>query len=96
MKVICFGDSNTYGYDPRSRLGGRYDADSRFWPRKPAGPSKTWGSMARKFPGRPPAFHPILGDGQIVRRGGLRFWERKVSSFIISRIMICASGIRFP
>ncbi len=29
MKVICFGDSNTYGYDPRSRLGGRYDADSR-------------------------------------------------------------------
>lgn len=31
MKVCCFGDSNTYGYDPRSRLGGRYEADSR-WP----------------------------------------------------------------
>lgn len=30
MKVICFGDSNTYGYDPRSWLGGRYDADSRW------------------------------------------------------------------
>lgn len=30
MNVICFGDSNTYGYDPRSRLGGRYDADSRW------------------------------------------------------------------
>ncbi len=29
MKVICFGDSNTYGYDPRSLLGDRYDADSR-------------------------------------------------------------------
>lgn len=29
-KVICFGDSNTYGYDPRSWLGGRYDADSRW------------------------------------------------------------------
>lgn len=27
MKDICFGDSNTYGYDPRSWLGGRYDAD---------------------------------------------------------------------
>lgn len=26
MKVICFGDSNTYGYDPRSYLGSRYDA----------------------------------------------------------------------
>ena len=25
MKVICYGDSNTYGYDPRLPLGGRYD-----------------------------------------------------------------------
>lgn len=30
MNVICFGDSNTYGYDPRSWLGGRYGADSRW------------------------------------------------------------------
>lgn len=30
MNVICFGDSNTYGYDPRSYLGGRYDTDSRW------------------------------------------------------------------
>lgn len=30
MHVICFGDSNTFGYDPRSFLGGRYDADSRW------------------------------------------------------------------
>ena len=30
MKVICFGDSNTYGYDPRSYFGGRYDADNRW------------------------------------------------------------------
>ena len=30
MKVICFGDSNTYGYDPRGYFCGRYDADSRW------------------------------------------------------------------
>lgn len=30
MKVFCFGDSNTYGYDPRGYFGGRYDADSRW------------------------------------------------------------------
>ena len=30
MKVVCFGDSNTYGYDPRSWLDGRYPADSRW------------------------------------------------------------------
>lgn len=27
-RILCFGDSNTYGYDPR---GGRYDDDTR-WP----------------------------------------------------------------
>ncbi len=26
MNVICYGDSNTYGYDPRSWLGDRYDS----------------------------------------------------------------------
>ena len=30
MNVICFGDSNTYGYDPRGCFGGRYDADCRW------------------------------------------------------------------
>ena len=30
MKVICYGDSNTWGYDPRSWLGDRYGADSRW------------------------------------------------------------------
>ena len=30
MNSLCFGDSNTYGYDPRSYLGGRYDTDSRW------------------------------------------------------------------
>lgn len=31
MKVYFYGDSNTYGYDPRSMYGGRYPADCR-WP----------------------------------------------------------------
>ena len=30
MKVICFGDSNTYGYDPRSIWDERYDAAHRW------------------------------------------------------------------
>ena len=30
MNIICFGDSNTYGYDPRGYFGGRYDGDSRW------------------------------------------------------------------
>ena len=30
MNIICFGDSNTYGYDPRGYFGGRYNADCRW------------------------------------------------------------------
>jgi lysophospholipase L1-like esterase len=30
MKIICFGDSNTYGYDPRSYFGDRYAAEYRW------------------------------------------------------------------
>ena len=30
MKILCFGDSNTYGYDPRSYFGSRYPAQHRW------------------------------------------------------------------
>jgi len=30
MKIICYGDSNTYGYDPVGRPELRYEADSRW------------------------------------------------------------------
>ncbi len=31
MRILCFGDSNTYGYDPRGYFGDRYPAEDR-WP----------------------------------------------------------------
>lgn len=31
MRVLCFGDSNTYGYDPCSCVGSRYGVQDR-WP----------------------------------------------------------------
>ena len=30
MKILCFGDSNTYGYDPRSYFGEQYPAKHRW------------------------------------------------------------------
>ena len=30
MKILCFGDSNTYGYDPRSYFGGQYPTQYRW------------------------------------------------------------------
>ena len=30
VRILCFGDSNTYGYDPRGYFGDRYDAGNRW------------------------------------------------------------------
>ena len=30
MKILCFGDSNTYGYDPRSYFGSQYPTQHRW------------------------------------------------------------------
>ena len=30
VKILCFGDSNTFGYDPRSFFGSRYEANHRW------------------------------------------------------------------
>lgn len=30
MRMLCFGDSNTYGYDPRGCLGGQYSEENRW------------------------------------------------------------------
>ena len=52
--LLCFGDSNTYGYDPRSCLGDRYPADSR-WTGL-LGPAYTVledGQNGREIPRRP-------------------------------------------
>lgn len=30
MRIVCFGDSNTYGYDPRGYFGDRYGSEDRW------------------------------------------------------------------
>lgn len=57
MIINCYGDSNTYGYDPRGYLGGRYDA---LWPEL-LGELTGWevrnnGSCGRRIPGREVVF----------------------------------------
>lgn len=56
-KVICFGDSNTWGYDPRSWLGGRYAPDSRWVDILAAETGWTvgnWGANGREIPAAAP------------------------------------------
>lgn len=59
MNVICFGDSNTYGYDPRSWLGERYDPDCRWvdiLATKTGWTVDNMGQNGREIPSSPPAF----------------------------------------
>lgn len=56
MRVLCFGDSNTYGFDPRSYLGERYPAEVR-WPERLANLTgwqvRNEGLNGREIPRRP-------------------------------------------
>ena len=71
MKVICFGDSNTYGYDPRGYLGGRYEADCRWvdiLATETGWTVSNLGQNGREIPVAAPAF-PVDTDLLIVMLG---------------------------
>ena len=71
MNIICFGDSNTYGYDPCSWLGERYDADSRWVDilvAKTGWAVQNWGLNGREIPNAAPVF-PADTDLLIVMLG---------------------------
>ena len=71
MNVICFGDSNTYGYDPRGYFGGRYEAGNR-WVDILAGETgwtiSNMGQNGREIPSSAP-FFPASTDLLIVMLG---------------------------
>ena len=51
MKLICYGDSNTYGYDPRSYLTARYPKDVRWTGLLPQDWTViNWGMNGREIP----------------------------------------------
>ena len=71
MNVICFGDSNTYGYDPQGDGVGRYDEDSRWVDILAAEAGWTvcnMGQNGRTIPSAAPAF-PADTDLLIVMLG---------------------------
>ncbi|MDO4393077.1 MAG: SGNH/GDSL hydrolase family protein [Bacillota bacterium] len=66
MKIICYGDSNTYGYDPRSFIGDKYD---KSWPEiiaeKTGNKVRSMGMPGRQIPfrARPlEAMHAQIGE----------------------------------
>ena len=80
-RILCFGDSNTYGYDPRSPLGDRYPPDVRWTALLNAQPGWTvvnCGQNGRQIPCRPPALEAAerelaaggVPDGLVLLLGG--------------------------
>ena len=69
MMILCFGDSNTYGYDPRGYFGGRYDHP---WPELLAKQLDcnvlNWGENGREIPKRTMNF-PVDADLLVVMLG---------------------------
>ena len=65
MNVVCYGDSNTWGYDPRGYFGGRYDEP---WPSLLPWKIQNLGENGREIPAFPGTF-PENTDLLIVMLG---------------------------
>ena len=94
MNVICYGDSNTYGYDPRSWLGGRYDADSRWvdiLAAETGWSARNMGVNGREIPGTAMDFPPdtdllivMLGSNDLLQGCSPEEAARKLEHFLSS------------
>ena len=102
MKVICFGDSNTYGYAPRGYFGGRYEAGNR-WVDILAGETgwtiSSMGQNGREIPSAAPVFPEdtdlliiMLGTNDLLQGRGpeqaVEWLERFLSGISLDRSKI--------
>lgn len=92
MKFICYGDSNTFGYDPRGYFGGEYD---RPWPEilsgMPGCTAVNWGENGREIPGGRVAFPEeadlvilMLGTNDLLQGASAEEACRKMERFVRS------------
>lgn len=90
MKIICFGDSNTWGYDPRGYFGGQYDHP---WPELLAEEMGctviNWGENSREIPASAVDF-PADADLLIIMLGTndlLQFWTPEAACEKMERFL---------
>jgi len=75
MQLICFGDSNTYGYDPRSFFGSRYGAEHRWvdlLAQETGWDIENFGENGRSIPAAPPEYllrSCAAADGVVIMLG---------------------------
>lgn len=63
-RIVCIGDSNTYGYDPRDIFGGRYPAERRWTGLLERAGWEVWnaGQNGREIPNRDRAIQALLRE----------------------------------
>lgn len=89
-KIVCYGDSNTWGYDPRSWFGERYD---HIWPEL-LGEKTGWevvnlGENGREIPSYGETFPPdtdlliiLLGTNDLLQGKTAEAAARKMAAFL--------------
>lgn len=91
MRILCYGDSNTYGYDPRSYFGGRYDVCDR-WPellaRMTGHTVINAGRNGRTIPNQPGTLHEhdlllvMLGTNDLLEGASARETAARMKAFL--------------
>ena len=99
MQILCFGDSNTYGYDPSGFFGSRYDAADRWvdmLAERTGLDFQNAGSNGREIPHFLPAEHlptdillVMLGTNDLLQGASAREAAVKMDCFLQSVIPQC-------
>ena len=104
MRILCFGDSNTYGYDPRGFFGDCYGAEDRWVDllAKQTGHECTnAGSNGREIPRNPYAlrlltkhttmdiFLVMLGTNDLLQGASAKETATRMEAFLISMLPHC-------
>ena len=91
MKIICYGDSNTYGYDPRSFFGDRYPAEERWvdiLAKKLGCDAVNAGMNGREIPRNPVKFEPadllliMLGTNDLLQGNSPEQVRNRMEQFL--------------
>lgn len=96
MRILCIGDSNTFGFDPRSFIGERYPEDVRWTERIRGNEMINWGINGITIPGDhsvytdlvrrkdPDLVIVMLGTNDILEGAGAEATSHRMSDFLDS------------
>ena len=104
VRILCFGDSNTYGYDPRGFFGDRYGAEDRWvdlLAKQPGHEVINAGSNGREIPRNPYAlrlliqyvpvdiFLVMLGTNDLLQGATAKEAAARMEAFLIPLLPHC-------